>query len=174
MSERPRFFGSPTCQDMLRDIRHYLEDANSIFRRKEKLDQDRRDFYARTMVLFALINRLSDLAREVSHVRGYIRPDEQMKNKVFFKRLHDYGVISWEMRQQMIESVNFRNRVSHHFYELTRDEIEKIYMMLPVYNEFILIMEQELTRSDQEKKNLVIIAGTALVLLVILLLWHFS
>ncbi|WP_214035994.1 HepT-like ribonuclease domain-containing protein [Methanospirillum sp.] len=174
MNERPCFFGSSSCQSMLRDIRHYLEDAKSIFRRKEKLDQDRRDLYARAMVLFALINRLSDLAREVSHVRGYIRSDEQVKNKVFFKRLHDYGVISWEMRQQMIDSVNFRNRISHHFYEVTRDEIEKAYGMLPVYNEFILIMEQELALSEREKKNMIILAGTALILLVILLLWHFS
>ena len=167
-------FRSTACQSILCDIRHYQEDAESIFRRKERFDQDRRDFYARTMVLFALTNRIMDLAREVSLIRGYISTEEQVKNKVFFKRLHDHGVISWEMRQQMIDSVNFRNRISHHFYEVTRDEIEKAYGMLPVYNEFILIMEQELALSEREKKNMIILAGTALILLVILLLWHFS
>lgn len=174
MHEGPCLFRSPACQSMLCDIRQYLEDAERIFRRKERFDQDRRDFYARTMVLFALINRLSDLAGEVSRVRGYIGPEEQVRNKVFFKRLHDYGVISWEMRQQMIESVNFRNRVSHHFNEITKDEVEKTYEMIPVYTEFVLILEKELTRSYQGKKSQVIFAGTALVLLVLLLLWYFS
>lgn len=167
-------FRSTACQSILCDIRHYLEDAESIFRRKERFDQDRRDFYARTMVLFALTNRLMDLAREVSLIRGYIRSEEQVKNKVFFKRLHDHGVISWEMRQQMIDLVNFRNQVSHHFYEVTRDDIEKVWQTMPVCSEFVSIMEQELVSSERIKKGRVIIAGTALVLLILVLLWYIS
>jgi len=167
-------FRSTACQSILCDIRHYQEDAESIFRRKERFDQDRRDYYARTMVLFVLTNRLLDLAREVSLIRGYISSEEQVKNKVFFKRLHDHGVISWEIRQQMIELVNFRNQISHHFYEVTRDDIEKVWQMMPVCSEFVKIMEQELVRRDQEKKNMVILAGTALVLLVLVLAWYFS
>ncbi len=167
-------FRSTACQTILCDIRHYQEDAESIFRRKERFDQDRRDYYARTMVLFVLTNRLLDLAREVSLIRGYISSEEQVKNKVFFKRLHDHGVISWEIRQQMIDLVNFRNQVSHHFYEVTRDDIEKVWQMMPVCSEFVKIMEQELVRRDQEKKNMVILAGTALVLLVLVLAWYFS
>jgi len=167
-------FRSTACQSILCDIRHYQEDAESIFRRKERFDQDRRDYYARTMVLFVLTNRLLDLAREVSLIRGYISSEEQVKNKVFFKRLHDHGVISWEIRQQMIDLVNFRNQVSHHFYEVTRDDIEKVWQMMPVCSEFVKIMEQELVRRDQEKKNMVILAGTALVLLVLVLAWYFS
>lgn len=167
-------FLSTACQSILCDIRHYQEDAESIFRRKERFDQDRRDYYARTMVLFALTNRLMDLAREVSLIRGYISSEEQVKNKVFFKRLHDHGIISWEMRQQMIDLVNFRNQVSHHFHDVTRDDVEKVWQMVPVCSEFVSIMEQELLCRDQEKKNLVILAGTALILLVLVLVWYFS
>ena len=174
MPLRTCLFRATACQPILCDIRHYQEDAESIFRRKERFDQDRRDYYARTMVLFVLTNRLLDLAREVSLIRGYISSEEQVKNKVFFKRLHDHGVISWEIRQQMIDLVNFRNQVSHHFYEVTRDDIEKVWQMMPVCSEFVKIMEQELVRRDQEKKNMVILAGTALVLLVLVLAWYFS
>lgn len=167
-------FPSTACQTTLCDIRHYLEDAERIFKRKERLDQDRRDFYARSMVLFALSNRLFDLTREVSVARGYITDEEQIKNKVYFKRLHDHGVISWDMRQQMIALVNFRNQVSHHFYEVTRDDVQDIFEMIPVCREFIDIMEQELSRSDAQKKKVAIVAGAALVLLIVLLLWYFS
>ncbi|HOL41248.1 HepT-like ribonuclease domain-containing protein [Methanospirillum sp.] len=167
-------FRSTACQSVLCDIRSYLEDEERIFRRKERFDRDRRDFYARAMVLFALTNRLMDLARDVSLIRGYISTDEQIKTKVFFKRLYDHGVISWEMRQQMIDLVNFRNQVSHHFYEITRDDLEKVHQMVPVYRQFVQIMEQELIRNDEQKRNLVILAGTACVLLVLILLWFIS
>jgi len=167
-------FRSTACQTILSDIRQYLEDADRIFKRRERFDQDRRDFYARAMVLFALSNRIIDLAREVSLIRGYISDDEQVKNKVYFKRLNDHGVISWDMRQEMITLVNFRNQVSHHFYEITRDEIEKIYLARPVILEFITIMEKELAITTQEKTRTAMIAGVALVVLIVLLCWYFS
>ena len=168
------FFRSTACQTILCDIRHYLDDADRIFKRKERFDQDRRDFYARAMVLFVISNRLMDLAREVCHIRGYISLEEPIKNKVIFKRLHDHGVISWEMRQQMITLVNFRNQISHHFYEVTRDDIEEIYLMSSVFSEFMSIMEQELSRSDQEKKRAIILAGAVLFIALVLILWYFS
>lgn len=74
----------------------------------------------------------------------------------------------------MIDLVNFRNQVSHHFYEVTRDDIEKVWQTMPVCSEFVSIMEQELASHDRVKKGMVIIAGTALILLVLVLLWYFS
>lgn len=156
----------------IRDIRRYLDDAERIFKRKERLDQDNRDFYARTMVLFALCNRLIDLASEVSLERRYVTGDESVKNKVFFKRLHDYSVIPWEIRQEMITMVNFRNKVSHHFYMITRDDIETIYSQIPVYREFISLMELEHSRAGWETKRNIIV-GAALVILALLLFWYF-
>ena len=160
-------------QEICCDIRRYLEDADSIFRRKERFDQDRRDYYARAMVLFALSNRLIDLARAVCLERRYVADDEAVKNKVLFKRLNDYSVITWDMRQEMISLVNFRNRVSHHFYELSRDEVEMVYDSIPVYQEFVSLMEQEYTRIGYVRKRNVIL-GAVLVALVLFLLWYFS
>ena len=160
-------------QEICCDIRRYLEDADSIFRRKERFDQDRRDYYARAMVLFALSNRLIDLARAVCLERRYVADDEAVKNKVLFKRLNDYSVITWDMRQEMISLVTFRNRVSHHFYELSRDEVEMVYDSIPVYQEFVSLMEQEYTRIGYVRKRNVIL-GAVLVALVLFLLWYFS
>lgn len=174
MYEGTSLFRSPACQTILCDIRHYIEDADRIFKRKERFDQDRRDFYARAMVLFVISNRLIDLAREVSLVRGYITSEEPVKNKVLFKRLNDHGIISWEMRQQMIALVNYRNRISHHFYEITRDDLDEIYLMVPVWSDFMATMEAELIRSDREKKRTVILAGAAVLAVILLLLWYFS
>ncbi|NLV25998.1 MAG: hypothetical protein GXY48_02355 [Methanomicrobiales archaeon] len=164
---------SSRYDDIILDIRRYVDDAESIFRRKERFDQDQRDFYARTMVLFAMSNRLIDLAKETCLTRRYITEDESIKNKVYFKRLHDYSVIAWEMRQEMINLVNFRNQVSHHFYLVTRDDIEYVYSNLPMYLDFVTIMEKEHERAELLTKRTILI-GVALVTLILILLWFFS
>lgn len=169
--------GSPPsldCREILTDIRHYLDDANRIFNRKEKLDQDGRDFYARSMVLFALSNRLIDLAREVIYIRGYAAPDEKLKNKVFMKRLHDKRVISSDLRTEMVLLVNFRNKVSHHFYDITRDDLITVYNSFPQYLEFIGIMEDQLSGRDIYQKKVLVIAGVLILLFVLLCIWYFS
>lgn len=159
--------------EIIRDIRRYLDDADSIFRRKERLDKDQRDYYARTMVLFALSNRIMDLARLVCLERRYVSGDEPVKNKVLFKRLHDHSALSWDLRQEMIALVNFRNKVSHHFSELSRDDLEMMYALIPVYKEFISLMELEHSRARfPTKRNMII--GAVLVAVVLILLWYFS
>lgn len=165
---------SMSCREILIDIRQYLDDANRIFNRKEKIDQDGRDFYARSMVLFALSNRLIDLAREVIYIRGYAAPDEKLKNKVFMKRLHDHGVISSDLRTEMVLLVNFRNKVSHHFYDITRDDLVRVYNSLPQYLEFIEIMENQLSGKGVYQKKVLVAAGVLVLLLILLLIWYFS
>lgn len=165
---------SDECREILTDIRQYLADANRIFDRKGKIDQDGRDFYARSMVLFALSNRLIDLAREVIYIRGYAAPDEKLKNKVFIKRLHDHGVISSDLRTEMVLLVNFRNKVSHHFYDITRDDLVHVYNSFPQYLEFIRIMEDQLAAKEIYQKKVLVAAGVLLLLLIMVLLWYFS
>jgi uncharacterized protein YutE (UPF0331/DUF86 family) len=160
--------------EIIRDIRQYFEDANQIFSRKRRYDNDRRDFYARSMVIFAISNRIIDLAREVTSISGYSYPEEKIRNKVFFKRLNDRQVIDFNMRQEMIDLVNFRNRISHHFFEITDDELDKHYKKFPHYKEFVLLMEHEIERKTTEKRILMGLGVAAIILGILTLVWYFS
>jgi len=160
--------------EIIHDIRQYFEDANQIFNRKRRYDNDRRDFYARSMVIFAISNRIIDLAREVTSICGYSKPGEQIRNKVFFKRFNDHQVIDLKMRQEMINLVNFRNRISHHFFEITNDELEEVYTRFPTYLEFVQIMEHEIERKSTEKRLLAGIGVAALISGILILVWYFS
>jgi uncharacterized protein YutE (UPF0331/DUF86 family) len=160
---------------ILTDIRKYLEDVKSISKTPSRMDKDQRNFYARSMVLFALSNRLIDLGRETVYSRGYAGPEEELKNKVIFKRLSDYGVISLAIRQDMIHLVDFRNQCSHHFHEVTKEDIQGIIESLPRYELFVQNMCEELGRVNLiTKRQMILLAGIILLILVITLIFFFS
>ena len=162
------------CYEIIQDIRQYFIDAENIFNRKRRFDTDRRDFYARSMVVFALSNRLGDLAREVTYIIGIADPKENLRHKVYYKRLNDHQVINMEMREQMIGLVNIRNKISHHFFEISDDDLEKVYGLFHVYNEFVEIMEHEISRKNFEKKTVIGFGIATITIVILIIVWFFS
>lgn len=165
---------SPEQNRIFGDIRQYMDDAQSISLTPSRYDKDRRNFYALSMVLFALANRLIDLGRETVYFRGYAGPEEELKNKVIFKRLSDYGIIDPAIRQDLIRLVDFRNQCSHHFHEVSKEDIRYILDSFPRYEIFIHTMAEELARSGElTKKQKILITGIILTLFLIILTLFF-
>ncbi|HWQ67448.1 MAG TPA: HepT-like ribonuclease domain-containing protein [Methanospirillum sp.] len=166
---------TPEQNRIFSDIRQYLEDARSITLTPSRYDRDRRNFYALAMVLFALANRLIDLGGETVYSRGYAAPDEDLKNKVIFKRLSDHQVIDLATRQDLIHLVDFRNRCSHHFHEVSKEDLIMVMDALPRYESFVITMREELSRTSIiSRRQAMIIAGIILLVCVILLVLFFS
>lgn len=166
---------SPEQNRILSDIRQYMEDAQSISLTPSRFDKDQRNFYALSMVLFALANRLIDLGRETAYSRGYAGPEEELKNKVIFKRLSDYGIIDPALRQDLIRLVDFRNRCSHHFHEVSKEDIRYTLDSFPRYEIFIHTMAEELAhKGELTKKQKILITGIILGILIILLVLFFA
>lgn len=166
---------TPEQNKIISDISQYLQDSRNISLEQTRYDKDRRNFYALSMVLFALANRLIDLGREVVYFRGYAGQDEELKNKVIFKRLSDYNVIDPGTRQDLIRLVDFRNQCSHHFHELTKDDLCQVLESLPRYENYMMIMREELLkRSLLSKKQMILVAGIILVAVLIVLFSYFS
>ena len=166
---------TPEQNKIFSDINQYLEDARSINLQPSRYDRDRRNYYALSMVLFALSNRLIDLGREAVYSRGYAGPEEEIKNKVIFKRLSDYSVIDPATRQDLLNLVDFRNRCSHHFHEVTKEELKKICESLPRYEKFVGEIREELTRTSLvTRKQMILAAGIILVVFFVVLYLFFS
>lgn len=156
---------TPEQNRIVSDIRQYLEDARNISLDPSRHDRDRRNYYALSMVLFALSNRLIDLGRETVFFRGYAGPEEEIKNKVIFKRLCDHRVIDPATRQDLMRLVDFRNRCSHHFHEVTKEELLQISESLPGYEKFTQAMREELLRTCLITKQQVILAAGIILLI---------
>lgn len=164
----------PEQNRIFSDISHYLDDTKSISEQSIHHDRDNRNFYALSMVLFALSNRLIDLAREVVYCRGYAKPEEQLKNKVLFKRLSDYNIIDSSLKQELIRLVDFRNLCSHHFQEVTKNDLIWVMESLPQYEIFVIQMREELFRKNQiTAKKILLAAGVVVLVILILLLLLF-
>ena len=164
---------SPEQNKIIADIRQYITDAGAIRLQPSRYDRDRRNFYALSMVLFALANRLIDLGREAVYSRGYAGPDEELKNKVVFRRLADHRIIDPATRQDLLRMVDFRNRCSHHFHELTKEELMEISDALPRYEVFVADMTRELERTAPVTKRQLILAAGIVLLLCLGLLYLF-
>jgi uncharacterized protein YutE (UPF0331/DUF86 family) len=156
---------------ILNDIERYLTDAQSIGYKSIRNDRDRRNYYAIVMVLFVLINRIIDLGREVLYARGYALPDEELKNKVVFKKLYDHGKNDWQMREDLVCLVNFRNKCSHHFHEIDPDEVKEIFLHLSLMEDFTLKMKNDLKVLQHRRVGSVAIAACALLLILLLLVF---
>nr|WP_319538955.1 HepT-like ribonuclease domain-containing protein [uncultured Methanospirillum sp.] len=163
---------TPEQGKILSDINQYLEDARSISLQQTRQDRDRRNFYALSMVLFALANRLIDLGRETVYFRGYAGPEEEIRNKAIFKRLSDYNVIDPATRQDLILLVNFRNQCSHHFHEVTKEDLKEVMDSLPRYESYSLLMREELSRTNLiTRKQMVLAAGIVLLVCILVVIF---
>ena len=166
---------TPEQNRIISDISQYLGDARSISLQPSRSDRDRRNYYALSMVLFALSNRLIDLGRETVYFRGYAGPDEEIKNKVIFKRLSDHNVIEPGIRQDLIRMVDFRNRCSHHFHEMTKEELIQVCNSLPQYEAFTQAMQAELLRTSMiTRRQMILAAGIILLLVLIAVILYLS
>ena len=166
---------TPEQNRIVSDINKYLEDARNISLEPSRYDKDRRNFYALSMALFALSNRLIDLGRETVYFRGYAGPEEEIKNKVIFKRLSDHQVIDSVARQDLMRLVDFRNRCSHHFHEVTKEDLIQVSESLPRYEMFTQAMRAELLRTSRiTRRQMILAAGIILLISVIAFIFLFS
>ena len=164
---------TPEQNRIISDICHYVEDARSITLQNSRHDRDKRNYYALSMVLFALSNRLIDLGREVVYCKGYAGPEEEIKNKVIFKRLSDHNIIDPAARQELIRLVDFRNSCSHHFHEVTRDDLITVIESFPRYELYVTQMREELTRKNRVSERQMILAAGLILLILLTVLFFF-
>jgi uncharacterized protein YutE (UPF0331/DUF86 family) len=163
---------NPEQELMLSDISRYFEDAKGIPLDTTRRDRDKRNFYAVSMVLFALSNRLIDLGKEVVYSRGYAGPEEELKNKVIFKRLADHHVIDSSLKLELIRLVDFRNRCSHHYHEVTKEDLIRLIGSFPRYEVFVDLMREELFRTNQiPLQRIALVAGIVLLIVLAFLIF---
>ena len=95
------------------DIRKYLLDLEELDIRGEEDLIDKRNFYATSMILFSLLNRVFDLGSEmaISHNTGI-----PSSNREIFVLLQKDGLISRELGRELMGLVTFRNLLSHEYH----------------------------------------------------------
>ena len=116
------------------DIRRYLHDLEDMHIDREEDLNDKRNFYATSMVMFSLLNRVLDLGSEIiiSHDLGI-----PSTNRDIFVLLQKNGLISQELGKEMKGLVTFRNLLSHEYHGINGNKLFLLTKKVNTIREFV-------------------------------------
>lgn len=109
---------------LLSDIKKYSDDLEDLNIRTVEDLHDKRNFYAVSMILFSLLNRVFDLGSEVVMAQNLGIPATERE---IFTRLQKKGLITSELSKEMTGMVTYRNLLSHEYHGITE---EKLYTLI--------------------------------------------
>lgn len=140
----------PVCYDIIR-IGSILKDISRFFNDLENLKiqdvhdlSDTRNFYAASMILFALLNRVFDLGSEViiAHRSGIPTTYREI-----FSLLEQEGIITHTLAQSMKHFVTSRNLLSHEYQGITPDQLYTMIGETETIKSFVECLRSTVDRS---------------------------
>jgi uncharacterized protein YutE (UPF0331/DUF86 family) len=127
------------------DIRRYLRDLEELNIRKSGDLHDKRNFYAVSMILFSLLNRILDLGSEMTLAHDFGIPSTYRE---IFTLLWKNGDIDEDLSREMSRLVTYRNLLSHEYQGITEEQVFELTKKVDVMKRFAKIMQEKI----QEQK----------------------
>lgn len=116
------------------DINKYFRDLEELKIEKMADIEDKRNFYALSMVLFSILNRTIDLGNEIVMANNLGMPSTY---KDIFRLLAKNGFIEQELEKRLSNLVFYRNLLSHEYYELTEEDVFDIFKRINIVKQFL-------------------------------------
>jgi uncharacterized protein YutE (UPF0331/DUF86 family) len=141
----------PVTYDMERlgsicsDIRRYLRDLEDLNIREASDLYDKRNFYAVSMILFSLLNRILDLGSEMTIAHDLGIPSTYRE---IFTLLWKNGFIDEDLSREMSGLVTYRNLLSHEYQGITEEQVFDLTKKVEVMKKFAQVMQGKI--KDQE------------------------
>jgi uncharacterized protein YutE (UPF0331/DUF86 family) len=138
---------APVTYDMERlgsicsDIRRYLRDLEDLNIREARDLYDKRNFYAVSMVLFSLLNRILDLGSEMTIAHDLGIPSTYRE---IFTLLWKNGFIDEDLSRELSRLVTYRNLLSHEYQGITEEQVFDLTKKVGVMKKFAKIMQEKI------------------------------
>lgn len=116
----PREFDSERISAILSDIDRYHCDLRELHISAVEDLNDKRTFYAASMILFALLNRTIDLGNEILITRGFRIPSTYRE---IFVILGQEQVIDTDLAGKIGSLVFYRNLLSHEYHGINPEKL---------------------------------------------------
>ena len=127
--------------NIVSDIHKYLKDLEEIgIHRIEDLE-DKRNFYAASMILFSLLNRVFDLGSEMAIANSLGIPATYRDIFVLLKK---NGFIQNDLSKEMIGLVTYRNLLSHEYHGLTGENLCDLIKKITFITQFVRLMQDRI------------------------------
>lgn len=123
------------------DIHKYIGDFEELGILQLQDLHDKRNFYAVSMILFSLLNRLFDLGSEVAIANNLGIPSTYRE---IFVLLQKNGFIGHVLEKDMIELVTYRNLLSHEYHGITEENLFDLIKKLEKIKKFVELMQKKI------------------------------
>lgn len=123
------------------DINTYIGDFEELGILQLQDLHDKRNFYAVSMVLFSLLNRLFDLGSEMAIANNLGIPSTYRE---IFVLLGKKGLIDHGLEKDMIELVTYRNLLCHEYHGITEENLFDLTNRLEKIKKFVELMQKKI------------------------------
>ena len=119
---------------IIKDIERFFADLESFNIKTIKDISNKEKFYATSMLLFSIINRVIDLGEEIISERRLGFPS---KYKEIFDMLYKNNYIDKKLHNNLASLVYFRNLAAHEYYTFREEDVFKAYQKISSVKHFI-------------------------------------
>lgn len=109
---------------MIKDIERYLSDLSAMNVSDKKDLQEKETYYAVSMVVFAVMNRVIDVGNEI--ISGSEKIPVPGTYRETFDILSKNRIIAAGVASEMTMLMKYRNIIAHEYYQLSADELFKL------------------------------------------------
>lgn len=129
------------------DIQRYIKDFEELEIHTLKDLHDKRNFYASSMVLFSLLNRVFDLGSEMAIAHNLGIPATYRE---IFVLLRKDGIIGNDLAHDMIGLVTYRNLLSHEYHGISDDTLLELTKKIPSIRQFVNLMQDMIQQMEKK------------------------
>lgn len=129
------------------DISRYLKDLEDLGIHSAQVLHDKRNFYASSMILFSLLNRVFDLGSEMTIAQNLGIPGTYRE---IFVMLRKNGIIDNDLAHEMIGLVTYRNLLSNEYHGISEETLFNLTKKIASIRQFVGIMK-DMIQHNQKK-----------------------
>ncbi len=108
------------------DIYKYLRDLESLEIKSAEDLNDLRTYYATSMILFNILNKIIEVGEKIALDNGYY----PSSYREIFRILKDIGKIDEDLYKDLDWLVRLRNKIAHRYGEVTKGDLFQAIIMI--------------------------------------------
>ncbi len=132
---------NPKITVITSEVEKYIKEFEDLRVRTHSDLQDRKNFYAASMVLLAIFTRVIDLGRELVVEKNLGMPATYAET---FFILSKRGIISKALLLELREVVRLRNRLSHEYFSFTEQDVLEGIRKIAAIKEFLAVSKKKI------------------------------
>jgi uncharacterized protein YutE (UPF0331/DUF86 family) len=133
---------------MMKDIDKYFLKLKEVGLNSENVHNSEK-FYASSMLMFSILNRMIDLASEILVKNDFGMPSAYEQ---YFEVLASNGIIDRKIEKDLKQLVKDRNLFAHQYFSINEKEVLNVSRRIQVVKDFVERIKKVVEKSERLKR----------------------